>query len=121
MEPSWGNVLDEIPLSTVEYIVAHKGLFQRAPLPDIEKPMEYPELWRAVLDRALLDYIKGPLEVGKRNFADVSAWLYDVPVTCSSGSVKPTGDFGTVCTYAIMDEETVAHVFYQCRYQGDAK
>jgi len=107
--PSWGNILDTVPLSTVEYIVAHKGIFQRAPLPDIDKPLDHPDLWRAVLDRALLDYIKGPQETGLKAFVEVSAWLYDK---------EDTKDFGTVCAFSVLDPDTVQAVFEQCRYQG---
>lgn len=110
-EPTWGNVLDMVPMSTISYVVAHKGLFQRAPVPEIDEAEDLPDLWRAVLDRALLDYIRGPGEVGQKAFTEVSVWLHDK---------DETQDFGTVCAFAILDEDTVFHVFKQCRYQGDA-
>lgn len=97
----------EFSLKEVEYIVAHRGLFQRAPIEEYAEVIDHPVLWRAVLDKALLDYIKGPREVGKE-FARVSAWLYDK---------DDSGDFGTVCSYAMLEEDTVHSVFRMCRYE----
>jgi len=110
----------EFSLGEIEYIVAHRGLFQRAPIPDYGSALDEPYLWRAVLDRALLDYIKGPKEVG-RDFARVSTWLNYKDLDEEGDA---TGDFGAVCAYAIVDEDTVRTMFNKCRYeeiQGDGK
>jgi len=98
----------------IEYIVAHKGLFQRAPIPEAAESDEFPRLFRAVLDRSLLDYIKGPNEVGK-DFYEVSAWLYDKPIEDEYGDMVQTGDFAEVCNLAAMQEDTVAAIFRRFR------
>lgn len=100
----------DLPVSAAElsYIVAHKGLFQRAPLAEHLQCMDEPGLWRAALDRALLDYIKGPEDVGQKEFSEVSAWLYDV---------SNRGDFSEVCNLACMDEVTVFGIFQRFRYK----
>lgn len=94
-------------LEEIEYIVAHKGLFQRAPIEEYDEPQEYPSLWRAALDRALLDYIKGPDEVGKANFAEVSVWLKD-----EDGE----NDFESVCNLAMIPFDTVREIFQEFKY-----
>jgi len=93
-------------LSEIEYIVAHNGLFRNAPIPEAYEALDEPPLFRAVLDRGLLDYIKGPDVI--EEFHEVSAWLYN-----KDGS----GDFKTVCDLAILEESKVRHVFQQCRYE----
>jgi hypothetical protein len=96
-------------LEEIEYIVAHKGLFQRAPIEEHDEHQEYPYIWRATLDRALLDYIKGPHEVGKKIFSEVSIWLQDE---------EDTGDFEEVCALAMVPSDTVLEIFTEFRYSN---
>lgn len=70
--------------------------------------MDEPPLFRAVLDRGLLDYIKGPDSVGQEVFAEVSAWLYN-----KDGN----NDFKTICDCALIEESKVRAVYQQCRYE----
>lgn len=107
-EPSWGDIMDSFDSDELTYVIAHKGLFQRAPMVETDVPLDQPQLWRAVLDRALLDYRKGPHDVGEVIFSEVSVWMYDK---------ENTGDFETICAYAGVDEKTVFQVFVQCRYE----
>lgn len=94
-------------LKEVEYIVAHKGLFQRAPIHENDDHQVETAMWRATLDRALLDYIKGPQEVGKKIFAEVSLWLKDE---------EDTGDFEEVCNLATVPSDSAMKLFHRFRY-----
>jgi len=107
--------LDVFSLEEIEYQVAHRGLFQRAPIPEVDDPEEYPSLWRAVLDRSLLDYIKGPDQVGQKVFSEVSAWL-KVPI-----EQDDPRDFEEVCDLSHLDHNIVRGIFTQCRYEKLSK
>lgn len=99
-------------MASLTHLVATRGLFQsKVPYGNYE-PMEEVRLWRAVLDRALLDLLKG-YEVGVENYESALHWY----------SKDETGDFDetfyVVCHMAGLEPDFVSTIFSRAlKYQG---
>jgi hypothetical protein len=90
-------------MASLEYLVATRGLFQSKIPYGAYEPFEEVKMWRAVLDRALLDLLKG-YEVGVDNYEEVLNWYSPI-----DGEFPE--DFIEVCGLAGLEPDFVYAIF----------